>query len=439
MLADPSLPGEPWQTSEGHLEDFRDIVWAPGRYLLSGGNPYDPVPYLAANPWALQFSPYPPAWLLLGVLLAPMPFLVAAVAFLALSLAAAVVMLRVICTWALPRFADVAVPAGLLWINLWYPGRGAMASLGSVLAVLGVALVLRSVTRTNGPRAAVAEPDTRSGRAGIDVACAVGVALAAIKPHFGLLVVVVAAVGGRMREVWRGLLGLIIACVPVFIVVSVAAGGPLAFLQSVLRNVEYVNGPNTIGGLGSPFQRRLDLLGVLARHGLTDPPLWLVIGVPVAALIVTLVVVRLTRNPFWVSAVVCPAVLIGFFHPWYDALLMIVPLAIGIGMAIRGELTAIAGRLALTSCALVVIHLHTVSTFLIPGLTVLGADTIDLLLVAATLFFAVWGCLLEARRRRSRPSEEPPERQQRPGTAGRTDSTTTVVDQERVGEARDKR
>lgn len=386
MVADPNLPGEPWRTTDGHFRDFRDIVWTPGRYLLEGGNPYDPGPYLAAHPWAQQFSPYPPAWLLLGVLLAPLPFLVSAVVFQALSLAAAVVMLRVICTWALPKFADVAVPAGLLWLNIWYPGRGSLASLGSVLAVLGVALVLRSVTG----------PDLRKPPGGrtVDGSCAVGIALALIKPQFGLPVVLLAVAGGRLREAWRGVAGLAIACVPIFVVVATAAGGPLAFLQSVRRGLEHVSTGDAPGALGSPFQRRFDLPGVLDYHGLHQPPAVLLIGVPILAAAIAILVIRITSNPFLVSTAVCAAVLVGFFHPWYDLMLMIIPVAVGAGMAIRGELAGIAAKLAWVLCVLVVFHLHSVTRrLLIPGLSERGADTIDLVLVGAALLCVVYRCL----------------------------------------------
>lgn len=397
MVSDPNLPGEPWQTTDGHFRDFRDVIWTPGRYLLGGGNPYDPGPYLAAHPWAQQFSPYPPVWLVLGVVLAPLPFLVSAVVFQALSLGVAVVMLRVVCTWALPRLADVAVPAGLLWINIWYPGRGSLASLGSVLVVLGVALVLRSVTRLARTGDPVAGSRTPPRRPAVDVSCAIGIALALIKPQFGLLVALAAVVGGRAREVWRGAVGLAIACVPIFIVVSIAAGGPLAFLQSVRRDLIHVSTGDAPGALGSPFQRRFDLLGVLDYHGLHQPPAVLLLGVPVLAAAIAILVVRLTPNPFWVSTAVCAAVLVGFLHPWYDLLLMIIPVAVGAGMAIRGELAGVASKLAWVCCVLVVFHLHSVSRSVIPGLSERGADTIDLVLVCAALLCVVCEGLLAVR------------------------------------------
>lgn len=384
MVADPSLPGEPWQTSEGHLEDFRDVVWVPGRYVLSGANPYDPVPYLAAHPWAQQFSPYPPVWLLLGVVLGPLPFLVAGVVFQVLALALAVVLLRVLSAWALPRVADLAVPVGLIWLNTWYPGRGALASLGSILAVLGVALVLRSVTRTD--------------RSAIDGSAAVGVAIALVKPQFGLLVLAVAMAGGRLREAWRGALGATVACVPMLVVVTLSAGGPIAFVQSIRRNLEYVHGTDTPAGLASPFQRRFDLLGTLAHYGVANPPTWVLVAVPLVAVALTVLVVRRTRDPLLVSATATTAILLGFFHPWYDVVLVLIPFAVGLGMLVRGELTGLATRLVLGSCVLVVVHLHAVSTSVIPGMSTRGADTVDVVLVAVALICTVFAVAARIRR-----------------------------------------
>lgn len=356
---------EPAQGFTGSFLDFRDTVVTPGRYLLGGGNPYDPDAYLAANPWALPFSLYCPAWLVLGVLLAPLPFPVAIVLFQAVSVAVAVVFLRVICRWALPTLADIAVPAGLLWLNIWYPGRGVISvQLASLLGALGVALLLRAIARRG------ETPDRGA---------AAGVALGLLKPQFGVTAVVAAA-AGRWRDLLRGVAGLAVISLPVVVVLSVAAGGPLRFLRSVARDLAVSNSAAAPSGLHSPIQRRFDLVGQLARWGV-DPPGWLQAGVIVLSLACIVAVVRLTRHPLALSAVVCGSTLVGVYHAPYDLVLMLIPVAAGVGMAMRGELTAIADRIALAASVLVVLHLHTVSIFLLPLLDVRLADTIDIGLV----------------------------------------------------------
>jgi hypothetical protein len=389
MVADPILPGDPWRTSTGEFGDFRDIVWVPGRYVLDGGNPYDPVPYLAEHPWAQHFSAYPPVWLVFGVLLGPLPYLVAAVVFQVMALGVAVAMLRTVARWLLPTVAPLAVPVGLFWMNVWYPGRGALASLGSVLAVLGVALVLRSVVR---PAAGADRP--------VEWACAAGVAFALVKPQFGVVVLAAAVAGGRFREAWRGVVALAVACLPLFVVVSVSAGGPVEFARSVLRNQQFVWGPDTPGGLGSPFERRLDVFGAMADFGFVDPPGWLVGGVALAGLAVAVLAVRRARDPFVLTAVVCGATMICFFHPWYDLLLLLLPVAAGTGMVLRGRLTDPLGRIALAGCAAVVLHLHTVTTRVVPGLTDRLADEIDFAVLVVAVGCAIVVLGRQAARRR---------------------------------------
>ncbi len=397
MVSDPILPGDPWRTSTGEFGDFRDVVWVPGNYVLDGGNPYDPGPYLADHPWAQQFSAYPPVWLVFGVLLGPLPYLVAAVVFQVMALGVAVAMLRTVARWLLPTVAPLAVPIGLFWVNVWYPGRGALASLGSVLAVLGVALVLRSVVSGSGLR-----PVAGADRP-VDWACAAGIAFALVKPQFGVVVLAVAVAGGRFREAWRGVVALTVACLPLFAVVSVSAGGPVEVVRSVLRNQQNVWGPDTPGGLGSPFERRLDVFGAMADFGFVAPPGWLVGVVALAGVAVAVVAVRRTRDPFVLTAVVCGATMICFFHPWYDLLLLLVPVAAGTGMVLRRQLTDPVARIAFAGCAAVVLHLHTITTRVVPGLTPRLADEIDFAVLAVAIGFAVLALLRPAGRDAGKP------------------------------------
>lgn len=398
LFSNPILPGESFRGSDKHFLDFRDTIWTPGRFMLEGGNPYDPDTYLTANPWALPFSLYTPAWLLLAAVLAPFPYLISVAIFQALSLGVAVVMLRILCRWAAPTLADVAVPIGLLWMNIWYPGRGAISvQLGSLLAVLGVALVLRSLTR---PEAQDALPERAARpRAAFDPACAVGLALALLKAQFGAIVVV-ALVGRRHREVRWGVLGLVLASVPILILCTVSAGGPVEFVRAVLRDLALLTSAAAPTGLNYPGGGRVDLLGVLARYGLLDPPLWLQAVIPLLALAAIVIAIRLTRNPLAVSAVVCTSMLIGYYHGRYDLLLLFVPVVVGFGMVIRGQLRSVAEWITLAALTLVVLHLHTVSKSLVPGFDLLAADTVDLVLILAGLTGGMYSAV-SARRRRS--------------------------------------
>lgn len=389
-LSDPIAPQEPFRGTERAYLDLRDTIWTPGRYLLGGGNPYDPDAYLAAHPWALPFSLYAPAWLLLAIAFAPLPYLLSLAAFQVASLAVAVVMVRTLCRWTLPTVADLAVPVLLLWMNIWYPGRGALSTqMGSLLAVLGAVLVLRALLQ---PVTAATAGRHQRPATTVDLACALGVALSLIKVQFGAFALV-ALVGGRRREVWRGVLGMTLASLPVVIVCSVIAGGPVEFVRSVLRDIAVLSSDAGPTGLSYPTQERFDVVGQLARHGLVDPPAWVELGVPLLGLVAALVVVRISRNPLLVSAVVCTSTLVGIYHGRYDVLLLLIPVAVGVGMAIRGELTSVAERLTLGLLSLVVLHLHAVSKALIPGVDVRTAATVDLVLILAALAVALCGAV----------------------------------------------
>src|SRR5690348_10613673 len=80
-LMDLTYPGMPWEDPHA-MADFRDTIWVPGRWLLDGGNPYDPAAYLSANPGSQELDPYAPAWLLMAMLFALLPFAPSAATYL---------------------------------------------------------------------------------------------------------------------------------------------------------------------------------------------------------------------------------------------------------------------------------------------------------------------------------------------------------------------
>ena len=381
MLAHPLPPGVPWLESgtDRYFLDFRDTIWTPGRFLLEGGNPYDPQSYQAAYPWALAFSLYAPVWLILAAALAPLPYLASIIVFQVISLAVAILMLTMLFRWTLPDHVDLAVPVALLWMNIWYPGRGALTvQLTTLLAVIGLTLVLRTVCQ---PRAESASTIDRAD----DRAGAWGVALSLLKPQF-LTMAIVGLAAGRVRMVVRGVAGLALASLPVLVVCTLAAGGPIEFITSVRRDLDVANSAHHPSGLMFPGQRRLDLLGQAVRWGSGEPPGWLQVLVPLLFLVILpVIVVRLTRRPLAVSVVVCTSTLIGVYHGTYDVLILFIPAAIGLGMALRGELTRAGDRIAMLACLGVIVHLQTITTSLLPGFDYRDADIVNLLLLIVGL------------------------------------------------------
>jgi hypothetical protein len=109
-------------------------------------------------------------------------------------------------------------------------------------------------------------------------------------------------------------------------------------------------------------------------------------------------VVRLTRNPLLVSAVVCTSVLLGVYHGNYDLVLLLIPVAVGIGMALRREIATAAEWTAFGALLLAVLHLHTVTTTLVPGMDMRAADTVNLVLMLTGLVAGMYGAVSSRRR-----------------------------------------
>jgi hypothetical protein len=211
-------------------------------------------------PWAQDFKLYAPAWLLLSVSLALLPFLAAAAVYLALGIVLAVVFVRLVLRWAAPELVAVGTPVALIWFTLWSPSRYALQNGGTLLVMIGSVLVVMAVLRRR-PGAPDGPADPSLGLA------ATGVALSLLKPQFGVLLVIFALIGRRWDAVWRGVAGLVAASVPILVACTVIAGGVGGFVGSVLRNLAHANSPTASTGLASPFNERTDVVGKLARYG----------------------------------------------------------------------------------------------------------------------------------------------------------------------------
>ena len=274
-------------------------------------------------------------------------------------------------------------------MNVWAPGRGALeVQLTTLLAVIGAILVLRSVCAPT--------PGVTTYRKA-DRATAWGVALSLMKPQFGTTAVIGLA-AGRFRGVAWGVAGLALTSLPMLIVCTAAAGGPVEFVGSVRRDLAVATSDHHPSGLMFPDQRRLDLLGQIVRWGTGVPPRWVQIAVPILFLVVLpIVVVRLTRRPLAVSVVTCSATLLGIYHGTYDVLILLIPVAVGFGMAVHGELTRAGDRIALVACLLVVLHLQTVSTTIVPGLGYRGADAVNLFLMLVGLIAGLYTAIVSRR------------------------------------------
>jgi hypothetical protein len=379
QYVNPVLPGDPWQ-SQGQLVDFRDSVWTPGGYLLGGGNPYDTATYLHDVPWTQGLALYAPAWLLFGVSLGWLPFLLANAIYQAMGIATVLVLVRTVLKLTMPRFVAIGTPIGMIWLVVWAAGRYALSNVSTALVVLGTILVLRGVwlTRTGTPAA-----DVR-------LTMALGVGLSLIKPQFGLLVLVAALAAGRWDAVWRGVAGLSVLSLPPAIACVVASGGFGGFVTGIQSNLARSTSSESAVGLDSPFNVSIDLVSQLARLGV-EPPGWLRLLVPVLGFVLIAWIVRRASSLIVLSAGATSVLLLfGFVHQFYDLLVLVLPLCVGIGWLLERRPVAVLDRVRWLCAAFPTVHVHRVSTNVVPGLTTTGADRIDtgVLIVAAVLSLA---------------------------------------------------
>ncbi|WP_420176039.1 glycosyltransferase family 87 protein [Luteococcus sp. OSA5] len=347
--------GVDWREPGGTLLDFRDLVVVPGRYLWQGGNPYDPVPYLAAHPWAQEFDPYSPAWLLISAAIGWMPHKWAAVVYLLAMTGISFLFARMLARWAVPRWACIAAPLLAIWFQIWFPARG-MGS--SFLVVIGIALTLVSLDHPDGERGW--KP-------------AIGIALAVLKPQFGVPFLLFLLALREWRTVARGLVLAVASALPALIACVVAAGGPSGFIGSIIRVTRHASSPDAPTGLLAANSHRVDIAGLAVRIMGEHPG-------PVPALISmmlfgsSLLLIWYRRPAPRLAALVIPAAIYLLpVHLSYDIALVTISAAAAASLALtRG---VVLSWLTLAFAFVPMMHLHRITGLL--GLSPLGGDLLD--------------------------------------------------------------
>lgn len=249
-LADLPLPGTPGGRGE-RMQDFRDATYYPVRELLrSGGMPYDPATMFAHWPVVQEFDLYLPAHLWLSLPLALPGYRSAATMMLALDAVLLALLARWACRWVdAPAWAWPALTAALL---LGQVGKSQLY-LGQVNPLVAVG-VAGSLGWRDRPR--------------LSAAC---LALAWIKPQFGLPLTVLLLARGRTRTALTGTLLALLASLPVLAVLLARTGGPAGLLAVMRRNLDYATatGYGAVDSLGSV---RIDLVATVSRALLRHPP-----------------------------------------------------------------------------------------------------------------------------------------------------------------------
>lgn len=368
--------GMDWRRVESqHMLDFRDTVVLPGRFTWSGGNPYDPATYVAAHPWAQEFDPYAPSWLTVTSPLALLPHRLGAVIFLLLLFALLVFFVISLCLWLAPRFTWWLAPVLVIWAQLWYPTRATQETGSSLVVAVGTYLVIRALL------------DPRSSR----WMGAIGLAMALTKPQFGLglLVLLLAQRCGRL--VARGLAVVTVVSLPATVACLISAGGPIQWVESLIRDLQRASSPSSPTGLLSSEQERVDLVGLAVRLGAPAPPSVIEISITFAVLLSTAVLLARRPTPPAILGLYAIVPLLVFVHMPYDYGVLIVP-ALYFALRFR-EAPSVATGALMVLCVIPVIHIHRVSAMV--GVSDAAASALDLVsLITAAIMIAV----LSARR-----------------------------------------
>jgi hypothetical protein len=307
-----NVPGHP-DGIQWAMQDFRDAIYFPVVAFLGGDNPYDHSTYLRTHPVGQVFAPYAPAVLLLYLPFGLLPFEAAELLYFVLTLALTLVLARM--ALRLNGLAAGVVPtlvAGTLLLASRPGHQNLLLGQCTAHVVIGCFLALRFG----------AERPLVGG---------VGLALALLKPHFGVPLAILMLFRREQRAVALGAGVLALASAVPLALLVVGAGGVGPFAQTLIANVMALDA-NPTGNATSGWAR-IDAPYLLARLVGRAPSGGVELALGVAVLAVAgLALRRLSargdaRARVLAACVACLAVVLSVYHQAYDALLLVWPLA----------------------------------------------------------------------------------------------------------------
>ncbi|MET9225479.1 glycosyltransferase family 87 protein [Lentzea sp. NPDC003310] len=237
---------------EERMQDFRDALYFPIREFLAGGNPYDPAVMFEHWPVRQNFNLYQPYHLVLHLPFALPEYRVGAVAF-ALACLTLLIGLAVMAAGRarLPLVAGTVVIATLLVTS--QVGKAQMY-VGQVNPLIAVGAAGALSLRAKSPGWASA-----------------ALALAWLKPQFGLPLALLLFVRGDRRVALLGTGIAAVASLPVAAILVLRGGGVGAFLDVISRNLEWASATG-YGAVDSMTAQRVDLPAVFFRTTGWLPP-----------------------------------------------------------------------------------------------------------------------------------------------------------------------
>lgn len=295
----------------GMLTDFRDAIYYPLQALFDGVNPYDAPAYYRHYPVGQEFPLWSPVHFVVHAPVLLLGFEEARAVYFGVTL-----LLILVFSWYAIRLAghpaSVATVFGLATLVLLSePGKlDLRAGQPAVIIILGCYLALASTER-HWP------------------AGAAGVALAFIKPTFGIVLVVLLLCRRQTRAAIAGFGAAIAVSVAFALPLADAAGGFGNLIDSLRTNLE-VTSRSPQSRLGSSL--RIDAASTLARFTGVRPSeaVGTVIGLAILAVGAALVwrlrrtVPGSNRSELAIT-LACLIVLTSTFHVPYDLLLLTWP------------------------------------------------------------------------------------------------------------------
>jgi hypothetical protein len=300
-------------TNDGwYAVDLRDALWQPVRDLFSGHNPYDAPAYVARHQGGAEFDLYAPGWLLIAAPIAALPWQVAIVSWSGIAQVMAGALAIATCRIArLPKIVWM-LPAVLLLILRCYPEYVAQLGANPSLLVAPVAAVAL-------------------WRAKDDKVTAVALAIALIKPQFGLPIAAVLLATGCWRSVLRAVaLVAIVSAVPLGLAIA-HAGGVVDFMKSLGRNLDYASSSPASGVIHSDL-RRVDVAALISHANnayLSTAP---TLGIAIVLIGVACWTYRRYSDLHWPSrvrsyAIASAATILALPHGRYDLVFLAPPTA----------------------------------------------------------------------------------------------------------------
>ncbi|WP_229905349.1 glycosyltransferase family 87 protein [Lentzea cavernae] len=288
------------------MQDFRDALYFPIREFMNGGNPYDPAVMFDHWPVRQNFNLYQPYHLVLHLPFALPEYRVGAVAF---ALACLVLLIGLAVMAAngarLPLVASSTVIATLLVTS--QVGKAQMY-IGQVNPLIAVSVAGALLLRTKSPGWA-----------------SVALALAWLKPQFGLPLALLLFVRGDRRVALQGTAVAAVASLPVAGLLIVRGGGVREFLDVISRNLEWASSTG-YGAVDSMTAQRVDLPAVFFRVTGWLPPAAELLALCGVLAVTALLARRLDRTENGSEAadlLVCLGIVVALVHQPGDVLIAV--------------------------------------------------------------------------------------------------------------------